>query len=315
MINFNATDKKTGALMAMDASATGPCWINLVNPSDSEVNLVSEITGISDAMLKVALDEEESAHIDIEGKSTLVVVDIPILEESGSSVLYSTQPLGIIFTDKHFVTVCTKESSLISDFLSERVKGFVTQKHDRFLLRLLYRNTAKFLQNLRQIEKASHRIQTELQKSMKNKEVFLLLELEKSLVYYSTSLRANEAVIDKVAKFDAVRADVFDLALLDDLVIENRQAIEMCNIYRDILSGTMDAYASIINNNVNIVMKLLTVITIILSIPTLIASLWGMNVRVPFADNAGGFWILTAIIVVLTTATAYIIIKRSGRMK
>lgn len=314
MMTFSCSDLSDNTLKQL-AEPNSSCWINLVNPSDSEVNLVSQLTGISDVMLKTALDEEESAHTDIEGKNTMIVVDIPILEEENSNIVYSTLPLGIVMNEKYIVTVCLKECSLIHDFLSERVKGINTFKHDRLLLQLLYRNATKFLQHLRQMDKASHRIQSELHKSMKNKEVILLLELEKSLVYFSTSLRANEAVINKIANFEMIKSDPYNINLLDDLVIENKQAIEMCNIYRDILSGTMDAFASIISNNVNIVMKLLTVITIILSIPTLIASLWGMNVPVPFQQNPAGFWIVVSIIVPVTVAIAYFIIKHTGKLK
>ena len=165
------------------------------------------------------------------------------------------------------------------------------------------------------IDKTSHRLQAELHKSMKNKELISLLELEKSLVYFSTSLRANEVVIDRVSKFEFIKSDIVNLNLLDDLIIENKQAIEMCNIYSNILSGTMDAFASIISNNVNLVMKLLTIITIILTVPTLIASFWGMNVPVPFEKNSLGFWIVVGIAVVVTLGVAFVLVKRTNRLK
>jgi magnesium transporter len=171
------------------------------------------------------------------------------------------------------------------------------------------------LSYLKQIDKTSHRIQSELQKSMKNKEIFQLLELEKSLVYFSTASKANQVVIEKIAKFEELKDMPEEMDLLNDLIIENKQAIEMCNIYREILTGTMDAFASIINNNVNIVMKLLTIITIIMSLPTLIASLWGMNVPVPFGGNPAGFWLVLAITLPLTVCFALLLINKTRKIK
>ncbi len=313
MITYRTT-AKSGEITTL-AEPIPFCWINLVNPSDSEVDEIKRLTGAPEAMLKSALDEEETAHTDIEGGNTLIVVDIPVLENNNGSVLYTTLPLGIILSKEYFITVCLKDSALLSDFAAGRVRGFDSSRYDRFLLQLLYRNAARFLQYLRQIDKASHRIQAELYKSMKNKELIQLLELEKSLVYFSTSLRANEAVIEKLVRFDNIKNDPVDLNLLDDVILETKQAIEMSNIYRDILSSTMDAFASIISNNVNIVMKLLTIITIILTIPTLISSLWGMNVPVPFADNPIGFWLVSVLIAVVTTAGALLIIKHTKKIK
>lgn len=301
-------------LKAYDEIESG-VWINLINPSDNEVDLVSKSTGIPETMIKTALDEEETAHIDYDGSYRMIVVDIPIIEEANDSYVYNTIPLSIITGKSYILTVCLKETSIISDFLEARVKNFSTRKLIRFILQILYKNSVKFLSYLKQIDKTSHRIQTELNKSMKNKEIFQLLELEKSLVYFSTASKSNQTVIEKIAKFEEIKDLTEELNLLDDLIIENRQAIEMCNIYREILIGTMDAFASIISNNVNIVMKLLTIITIILSIPTLIASLWGMNVPVPFETNPIGFYIVLIITIPVTVGVALFLIKRTRRLK
>lgn len=301
-------------LKSYDDINTG-AWINLTNPSDSEVDLVSKSTGIPDDMIKTALDEEETAHIDYDGNYRMLVVDIPIIEEENDSYVYNTVPLSIITGKGYFLTVCLKDTSIINDFLENRVKSFNTQKTIRFILQILYKNSIKFLSYLKQIDKTSHRIQTELNKSMKNKEIFQLLELEKSLVYFSTASKANQTVIEKIAKFEEIKDLTDELNLLDDLIIENRQAIEMCNIYREILTGTMDAFASIISNNVNLVMKLLTIITIILSIPTLIASLWGMNVPVPFENYKLGFYIVLGIAIPITVGFALFLINKTRRPK
>ena len=314
MITISRTNQLDNSLELTD-TIVEHCWIHMINPSDSEVEQVSRVTGITDVMLKSALDEEETAHTDTELDNTLVVVDIPSLEEENDNIVYTTMPLGIIMNENYIVTVALRDSSLLNDFLNERVRGFNTNNQSKFLLQILYRNATKFLQQLRMIDKTSHRLQAELHKSMKNKELISLLELEKSLVYFSTSLRANEVVIDRVSKFEFIKSDIVNLNLLDDLIIENKQAIEMCNIYSNILSGTMDAFASIISNNVNLVMKLLTIITIILTVPTLIASFWGMNVPVPFEKNSLGFWIVVGIAVVVTLGVAFVLVKRTNRLK
>ena len=290
-------------------------WINLANPSDSEVDLVSSSTGIASDMIKMVLDEEETAHIDYDGNFKMIIVDIPIIEEENDNYVYNTVPLSIITGKGYILTVCLKETSIINDFLEGRVKNFSTERLIKFTLQILYKVSIKFLSYLKQMDKTSHRIQTELNKSMRNKEIFQLLELEKSLVYFSTAAKANQTVIEKIAKFEEIKDLTEELNLLDDLIIENRQAIEMCNIYREILTGTMDAFASIISNNVNFVMKLLTIITIILSVPTLIASLWGMNVPVPFANNSFGFYIVLLIALPVTIVVALFLIKKTRRLK
>ena len=316
MIAINLSEENL--LKPLDAARPG-CWIHMTNPVDNEVELVSRETGIPETMLKTALDEEESAHTDFEDGNTMIVVDIPFIDEEQDQYVYSTVPFGIVYNKKYFVTVCLKDTSLVYDFFNERVKNVDTRAHEMLMLQLLYRNATKFLQHLKQIDKTSHRVQAELHKSMKNKELILLLELEKSLVYFSTSLRANEVVIEKVMRFDGVRGKEDLVNYAEDLVVENKQANEMCNIYRDILSGTMDAFASIISNNVNIVMKLLTIITIVLSVPTLVFSLWGMNVKLPFGEGAPlyevGFYIVLALTVVLTAVVAWVLVRRTRRLK
>lgn len=315
MITFAKTDLKDNSLKLYDEFVQG-CWINLINPLDSEVEKVSAFSGIPEDMLKTALDEEESAHIDRESEFRLIIVDVPVIEDDNEGgYTYSTLPLAIITGRGNIVTICLKETPIINDFLESRVRNFATHNSIRFILQILYKNSVKFLSYLKHIDKTTHRIQRLLHKSMKNKEIFQLLEIEKSLVYFSTALKANQAVIEKISKFEELRDKKEELELLDDVMIENKQAIEMSDIYRDILSGTMDAFASIINNNVNIVMKLLTIITIILSVPTLIASLWGMNISLPLENNPLGFWIIIIASIIITVIVALILIKRSSRIK
>lgn len=290
------------------------CWINLINPSDNEVEFVSQQTGIDEEILKTALDEEETAQLDREDGVTMLVMDIPYIEDADEWYTYNTVPLGIAFNEDYFVTVSLQENIIFNDFQVGRIRNFKTENKVKFLLQILSSTAQKFLQYLRHIDKTNLRIQAKLYKSMKNKELLQLLDLEKSLVYFSTSLRANSNILKKVMKFEEFRNDEDYQEYLEDVMLEYNQAVEMCNIYRDIMSGTMDAFASIISNNINVVMKVLTIITIILTVPTLIASLWGMNVPVPFAENSAGFWIVIAVSILVTILVSIIIIKKTNRI-
>lgn len=264
-------------------------WINLTNPSEEEILHVCNEISLEADYLKAALDEEESSRIEVDEGVTLIIVDIPIFNDTVNPVNYSTIPLGIVLAGDSIVTVCLKENSIIKDFIENRVKTFFTFKKTRFILQILYKNAVKYLQYLKQIDKESSRIENALHKSTKNKELIQLLALEKSLVYFSTSLKANELVLEKLLRQESIKNYPEDAGLLEDVIIENKQAIEMAKIYSDILSGTMDAFASVISNNLNIVMKFLASVTIVMAIPTMISSFFGMNVKVPFESNPSAF--------------------------
>ena len=283
-------------------------WIHLENPTDREIELIERITGVSEDMLKAALDVEERARIETDEGDMLVLFDIPTIEDEDSYYSYSTMPLGAVITDNCVITVCLKENSIISNLINNRIKNLDTAKRENFLYQMLYNTHVKFLQYLRQIDRSWQRIQVELHRSTKNKELIQLLDLENSLVYFSASLRANSLIIERLMRSNSVKNEE-DAELLEDVGIENRQAVDMCNIYRDILSGTMDAYASIISNNVNSIMKLLTVITLIISIPTLFASLWGMNTGVPFEGQQYGFYVVTGISLIIAGVAGYYLLR------
>lgn len=274
-----------------DTIKTG-CWVNLTNPTKEEIDLVSETLSIERDLITTPLDEEERAHIEVDPDFTFIVIDIPIICDEKDIAPYNTVPLGIIITKDAIVTVSNRELPILKSFLSGAVRGFSTNKRTRFVLQLLYRNASLYLTYLRQIDRLSIKMENELQRSMKNHELIEMLRLEKSLVFFSTSLKANDIVMEKMMRLDSVQKYEDDQELMEDALIENKQAIEMCNIYRDVLSGTMDAFASLISNNLNIVMKVLTSVTLIMSVMTLVASLWGMNVNVPFQNNDNGFWLV-----------------------
>ncbi len=291
------------------------CWINLVNPSDKEVAIISKMSGIDDDTIKAALDDEERSRIELEDTHALVLVDIPVIEEEDDYYSYFTIPLGTIVKDDLFITVCLKDTAVIRDFIRNRIKGFSTALKSRFMFQILGNTAAKFLTYLKQIDKASQRIQNELRKSTRNKEILQMLDLQNSLVYFSTSLTGNDAVISKImnakgqlGKFLRIYED--DVDLLEDVSIETKQAVEMCSIYRSILATTTDGYASVISNNANSVMKLLTSVTLVISVPTLIASIWGMNTWVPGQLSKLGFFIVAGASALATIISIFVLKKK-----
>ena len=283
-------------------------WINLVNPSENEIKRVCESINIQEDFIRDALDYEEKARIDEEedDNTILFVIDVPVIEKSEDNDIYSTMPLGmIVVRDDFFITVSLRKNKVIEDFEKRKIKNFQTYKKTRFIFQIFYLNASYFLNYLKQINKETEIAEYILKNSMKNKELLKLLSLEKGLVYFATSLKSNEIVMEKTMRGKIVKLYDDDEDILEDAIIENRQAIEMAQIYTNILNGTMDAYASIISNNLNGVMKFLTSITIVLAIPTMISSFWGMNVKLPFENSPIGFIIMVFIAVVLTLVVTW----------
>ncbi len=287
------------------------CWIAMTNPSATELMEIAGATGIEVDHLRAPLDEEERARIEVEDKYTVILVDIPSLEKRHDKDRYITIPLGIIVAENYLVTVCLEETPVLKCFIDGRVRDFYTYKKTRFILQILYRNASTFLQHLRTIDRKSEEIERQLHISTQNRELIELLELEKSMVYFTTSLRSNEVVFEKMLKLETIKHYPEDEDLLEDLIIENKQAIEMANIYSGILSGMMDAFASIISNNQNLIMKFLAAITIVLSIPTMIASFFGMNfVNIPGNDNPYGFYFVVLAALILTSIIVLVFRKK-----
>ncbi len=303
---FKTVDDKLIQLEKMEEGV----WINLLNPDNIEIEDVCAKFLIDCSQIKAALDEEERARIESDEVSTLILVDVPIIEENEGSKIYTTVPLGIILLKDNIITVCTKDVPIIKDFIAGHVKGFYTFKKTRFILQILYKNATYYLQYLKQIDRASDNIERALHKSTKNKELIQLLVLEKSLVYFTTSLKGNEIVLEKMLRLDSIKKYPEDTELLEDVIIENKQAIEMANIYSNILSGMMDAFASVISNNLNIVMKFLTSVTILMAIPTMMASFFGMNVPVPFANMPNAFTIILIISLAISFILAFFMAKK-----
>lgn len=274
-------------------------WINMVAPTEEEIKKVCQKIKIDEAFIRYSLDYEEKARIDYEedDDTTLFIVDVPVIEKEDKEEVYSTMPLGmIVVRDDYFITVSLKQNRVIAEFEKNKTKStIITYKKSRMILQVFYKNAELYLKYLKKINKETEIAESVLKNSQKNKELLKMLSLEKSLVYFTTSLKSNEVVMEKTLRGKIIKLYEEDEDILEDAIIENKQAIEMAKIYNDILSGTMDAYASIISNNLNGVMKFLTSITIILAIPTMIASYWGMNVKVPM-QNINSPWPFVAVV-------------------
>ena len=285
------------------------CWAALTKPTNEELQQMAQETGIDIDDLRAPLDDEERSRIEQEDDYVVVLVDIPSLDEKDR---YVTIPLGIYMTKQLIVTVCLEETPVLKAFMNNRVKEFFTFKRTRFVFQILYRNATSYLRYLRIIDRKSEQIEEKLHISQKNKELIELLELEKSLVYFTTSLRSNETVLEKLLRTEKVKKYPEDEELLEDVIVENKQAIEMANIYSGILSGMMDAFASVISNNLNVVMKFLSTVTIVMSIPTMIASFYGMNFdNIPLGHSPFGFYIITACTLVITSLVVLFFKKKN----
>lgn len=283
------------------------CWINLMAPTHEEINKVLDMVPVEKDFLTAALDDEETSRIDFEDDQTLLMVDIPYCEGELGNIHYETIPLGIITHDTFIITVCLKESQLLEEFGRGLKKNVKINLRTRFVLQILYSIATRYLLFLRQIDRTTRVVEKKLRETMNNAQLLQLLDYQKSLVFLSTSLKGNESTIDRIQKGKVYHLYEEDLDLLDDVLIEFRQAIEMSTIYSNILTGEMEAFSSIISNNVNEVMKTLTIVTIILAIPTMISGFYGMNVsNIPVPN----FWGAIAIAIIITALVMFYLMKK-----
>lgn len=310
MIQIYKNESENNTNLKLLDNVENGCWINVVAPSDEELILISKKTGVPLEFLKAPLDDEETSRIDIEDGNMVVIVDIPFTEMEDNSLTYDTYPLAIIHTEQQLITVCLKNSKVLTDFINGKIKSFYTFKKSRFILQILNRISTYYLLYLRQIDKKSLMIEKRLHKSMKNRELVQLHSLEKSLVYFSTSLKANEITLEKMLKLEIMQKYEDDKDVLEDVIIENKQAIEMTEIYSNILASTMDFFASVISNNLNIVMKILASVTILMNIPTIISGIMGMNVPLPLHDNPYAFLIVMGITLGICSLVALLLYKK-----
>lgn len=261
---------------------TEGCWVNMLHPSSDELEQISRAAHVEEEFIRAAPDPEESSRVETEDDQLLMIVDIPMVEKSSvedGGQMFSTLPMGIVVAQNAVITVCLEDSIILRSIAEGAVKGVHTALRTRFVFQILLRVAGRFLKNLRMIERDFTRIEKRLYDSLKNEELIQLLGLSKSLVYFSASLKGNEVTMEKVLRGRVLKLYEDDRDILEDALIEIRQAIEMAGIYSSILSGTMDAYASVVSNNLNIIMKVLTVLTIIMTIPNIIFGFYGMNIE------------------------------------
>ncbi|MDD3110728.1 MAG: magnesium transporter CorA family protein [Methanofollis liminatans] len=312
MLQIFKTRQNGGGTFIEELDTVEPgAWIICTAPDETEIARAAGIMGIPAEDLRAALDEEERPRMETEEGRTFILIDIPMRIAGEPTGTYSTIPLGVAINDDYILTICLQESPILQDFIAGKVKTFYTFKKTRFLFQILYRSAFYYLNFLRQIDKRSTEIEKALHMSLRNEELILLLNLEKSLVYFSTSLKSNEVVLEKILRFKPVRMFPEDEELLEDVIIENKQAIEMANIYSNILSSTMDAFASVISNNLNIVMKFLASVTIVLAVPTMIASFFGMNVGIPLSESPIAFAIVVGTSMVISAVLVLVLMKKN----
>ena len=289
-------------------------WLALADPTDVELATVSQETGIDLADLRAPLDDEERSRVDVEDDYTMIIVDIPTVEERRGRDWYETIPLSILVTKTMIITVCMQDTPVLHPFMEGTIRGFNTFMRSRFILQILYRNATMYLRYLRIIDRETDKLELRLRHSMQNREILMLLELSKTLVYFNTSLKSNEIVMEKLMTLTRIKQYPEDEDLLEDVITENKQAIEMANIYSGVLANMTDAFASIVSNNLNHVMRIFTMMSITLSIPTLIFSMYGMNfqqgmIGMPLSDSKWGFLVIVLLACVLAGAVIWFLTR------
>ena len=284
-------------------------WINAVSPTPEEITWLESLN-IPQDYITYPLDLDERPRTERENGELLIVLRIPVFQGHDVDVPYTTIPLGIILNGQYVVTICKMGNDIVQEFTTGRVRSLATGKRNRFVLRILLNTANRFLIYLREINKVVDALEDQLQRSTRNKEVLALLKYQKSLTYFTTALKANELMMERLHRSQFFRTYPDDEDLLEDVITENQQAIEMTNISSNILSSMMDAFASIISNNLNAVMKFLASVTIVLSVPTMIASFFGMNVHIPMEDQPVSFLAIILMSVATSLFIAYIFVKR-----
>ncbi len=288
------------------------CWVNITAPAVGEIEDICSKLRIPSNHISDPLDVDERARIDVEDDYMLIIIRVPYYDPN-EEVSYRTLPLGIIYSSDYVITVASRKLELIQDFFQGKVKNFDCSNRERFILLILFRAAVMYLNFLKEINGRSALIEKRLHMAINNKELLNLLLLEKSLVYFTTSLKADEIMISRLSTTKRFKSSEDDAELFADVIIEYRQALEMSNIYSNILTGMMNAFASVISNNLNAVMRTLTSITILLMIPNMVAGFYGMNVKLPFQESPYAFLITLTISFILAIIAVLFLLRRRGR--
>ena len=305
--------KTDNGILSLKETFEPDIWVNLISPNMDELTEVAEYYDIDLTDVRAALDEEESSRVQIEDGYTLVLVDIPFEEIRNEQKAYTTIPLGILLVEDAIITVCSDDTVVLSYFFNNRMRGFSTKKKMRFVYQILLRTANLYQALLRAIDKKRSEIEKRVgTETTEDRDLIHLHELETNLVYFATSLSANKVVLDRLTRYERIKQYPEDKELLDDVIVENRQAIEMTNIYRDIIHGSRELVSTIINNRMNNIMKFLASITLVMAIPTIISGIYGMNVSgrwMPLSATPHGFAIICVMIGIICTL-ALIILKK-----
>lgn len=307
---YQTQDKRLTRTAEIDEGA----WVCLTAPTAEEIRQVAATLDIEPADLQAALDPEESARVSLEDGYTVIIVDIPIQVPDKGVGVYTTIPLGILLTQQTLTTVCSVDTQVLQDFAACRVREFSTRKKMRFVYQILNRAAMLYQQELRLIDRRRQEIEKNLSGvSMRDSDLIELHALESTLVYFATSLRANSTVLDRLTRYKRLEQYPDDMELLDDVIVEMRQAIEMTSIYRDDIKGTRELFSAVLDNRLNNAMKYLTSVTLIMAVPTVVSGLYGMNVNLtgmPFAANTWGFGIVCTIILAICAGAAWFLHKK-----
>ncbi|MFI3252388.1 MAG: magnesium transporter CorA family protein [bacterium] len=284
-------------------------WIHISHPTIEELNDINKKTNIDYDLLLTTLDDQEVSHVDYSGDTTLIVLDIPYIDDGN----YCTIPLTILFNNDYYVTACTQDTNFIDKVLKRSI--IEPNKHIRLTIQILTKMANEYIISLRRIDDYTKKTEKKLIETMKNKEIISLKNIHKSLVHFSTSLNSNKLLINKLIRIEEFNKYEEDKELMEDMIIEHDQAVEMCGIYRDIITGSMESFSNIIGNNMNNTMQTLAIVTLVMSFPTLVASIFGMNVPVPFSDNEASFYWLIIISLILSCVSGIVIFKVINRRK
>ena len=302
-----------GNLLMEVNRADGGCWVNLVAPTLEECVQIAQEFQIDLADVRAALDDEESSRVDVSNEYSLILFDVPSVEYRHQREAYTTIPLGLILVNDVLLTVCAEATPVLKNFLENTVKEFSTKKQMRFIYQIFLRSCMLYQSYLRIIDRKRKEIEAHIGDDTEEMELIDLHELESNLVYFDTSLRANKVVLDRLMRYSRIKKYPEDQDLLDDVVVENQQAIEMTRIYRDIIQGTRELLSSLMDNRLNSAMKYLASITIVMAIPTIISGIYGMNVSgigMPLASSPYGFGIICVLILLICVAALWILKRK-----
>lgn len=318
MVEIFKTNDSTRKIEKVDKIEKG-VWINMYSPTSEEIEYIIKKTGADRGFIESSLDQEERSHIDTEDDQILVSINVPVKEKTAKKTRarkYTTIPLGmIIIKDDYILTVSSEKLKVLNSITSEKIilGEFATYKKSRIIFQVLYKVAEDYIGFLDIINKDIEKFEEKLEKTMQNKELMKLIHFQKSMIYFDAALKSNQSVMERLKRGKIIKLYEEDEDILEDAAIENRQAMEMVTTYSEILNGMIEVFGTMVSNNLNLVMKFLTSITILISIPTLVSSILGMNVTFPFATNVIGFWVVV-FISILATVITWVYLKKKDLM-